>query len=391
MRGGRIFTYVVAACGLVLTAWGALADHIPGHDDCDPEFPVPMPGQEFFDGGVLFVTFIGPLADNVITSTTFDITWVSDGATPASDLFIEIAVQVDQEFREFSVTGADLGFGSGPGTFHGTLQTKDLNGVVWPGFPGPNSIINATVDVVGGGGIQGSAYFLDSFITFDVIPPPPCPSLGCGTGGACAAGQDCVTECGELVQGVACVLFLADSGGLYLLEDLGSFGVGDRVEVTGCLDPGCFTICLEGDGCIFQNTINACVHPFQGCGELVQGAECVLFQADAGGLYLLEDLGSFGVGDRVFVNGVLDESCVTICLEGDGCIFGNTISDCVEDQRVTICHMPPGNSGNPRTITISANALAAHLAHGDTIGPCNSGLRATAEVREVSVPANAME
>jgi len=40
---------------------------------------------------------------------------------------------------------------------------------------------------------------------------------------------------------------------------------------------------------------------------------------------------------------------------------------------ITICHIPPGNPGNPVTITISTNALSAHLAHGDNIGPCSGG------------------
>ncbi len=38
-------------------------------------------------------------------------------------------------------------------------------------------------------------------------------------------------------------------------------------------------------------------------------------------------------------------------------------------NQVTICHSP-GNSNNPTTIMVSANAVAAHLAHGDTLGPC---------------------
>ncbi len=38
--------------------------------------------------------------------------------------------------------------------------------------------------------------------------------------------------------------------------------------------------------------------------------------------------------------------------------------------KVTICHIPPGNPANAHTITISANALAAHMAHGDTTGIC---------------------
>ncbi|MCZ6653135.1 MAG: hypothetical protein O7D91_08915 [Planctomycetota bacterium] len=37
---------------------------------------------------------------------------------------------------------------------------------------------------------------------------------------------------------------------------------------------------------------------------------------------------------------------------------------------VTVCHIPPGNPGNAHTINIHASALPAHLAHGDTCGPC---------------------
>jgi hypothetical protein len=38
--------------------------------------------------------------------------------------------------------------------------------------------------------------------------------------------------------------------------------------------------------------------------------------------------------------------------------------------KVDICHIPPGNPGNAHTISISESALPAHLAHGDTLGPC---------------------
>ena len=40
------------------------------------------------------------------------------------------------------------------------------------------------------------------------------------------------------------------------------------------------------------------------------------------------------------------------------------------DGRVMICHIPPGNPDNARTITVSVNAVPAHLAHGDSCGPC---------------------
>ncbi len=39
-------------------------------------------------------------------------------------------------------------------------------------------------------------------------------------------------------------------------------------------------------------------------------------------------------------------------------------------EKVTICHVPPGNPSNAHTITVGAPALAAHLAHGDTKGVC---------------------
>lgn len=39
-------------------------------------------------------------------------------------------------------------------------------------------------------------------------------------------------------------------------------------------------------------------------------------------------------------------------------------------QKVTICHVT-GSEKNPNvTIRVSVNAMTAHLAHGDTLGPC---------------------
>lgn len=48
-----------------------------------------------------------------------------------------------------------------------------LNGDVYQAIR-PNSTVELMVDAVGGGGIQGVGYFTHSFITFDVIPAPPC-------------------------------------------------------------------------------------------------------------------------------------------------------------------------------------------------------------------------
>ncbi len=39
-------------------------------------------------------------------------------------------------------------------------------------------------------------------------------------------------------------------------------------------------------------------------------------------------------------------------------------------EKVTICHIPPGNPSNAHTITVGASAVNAHLNHGDTLGEC---------------------
>ena len=41
--------------------------------------------------------------------------------------------------------------------------------------------------------------------------------------------------------------------------------------------------------------------------------------------------------------------------------------------KIAVCHCPPGNPDNCHTIVIGALAVDAHLAHGDTIGPCANG------------------
>ncbi len=65
---------------------------------------------------------------------------------------------------------------------------------------------------------------------------------------------------------------------------------------------------------------------FDACGVLVQGTGCVLFEG-GGGRYYLSDYQNHQAGDSVRVVGYLDEDCVTICQEGDGCIAAAVIYD----------------------------------------------------------------
>ena len=42
----------------------------------------------------------------------------------------------------------------------------------------------------------------------------------------------------------------------------------------------------------------------------------------------------------------------------------------VAEEKVTICHIPPGNPSKKQTLSIGASAWPAHQGHGDTQGPC---------------------
>jgi hypothetical protein len=41
-----------------------------------------------------------------------------------------------------------------------------------------------------------------------------------------------------------------------------------------------------------------------------------------------------------------------------------------QEDKVDVCHIPPGNPDNAHTLTISVNALEVHLEHGDSPGEC---------------------
>lgn len=56
-------------------------------------------------------------------------------------------------------------------------------------------------------------------------------------------------------------------------------------------------------------------------------------------------------------------------------------------QKVDICHIPPGDPDNAHTISINSNAVDAHLAHGDYLGPCNDSV-AHVELLKVEVSPN---
>jgi hypothetical protein len=56
--------------------------------------------------------------------------------------------------------------------------------------------------------------------------------------------------------------------------------------------------------------------------------------------------------------------------KGDAQGDDNGSDDDQYGHKVVICHHPPGNPDNAHTITVDQSAVPAHLAHGDTLGPC---------------------
>jgi len=54
------------------------------------------------------------------------------------------------------------------------------------------------------------------------------------------------------------------------------------------------------------------------------------------------------------------------------------------NDKVDVCHIPPGNPDNAHTITISENAVSTHLDHGDRLGPCEP--TRTADIVEPRTP-----
>jgi hypothetical protein len=101
--------------------------------------------------------------------------------------------------------------------------------------------------------------------------------------------------------------------------------------------------------------------PFEGSGELIQGVECVLFKADVGGRYVLDNLDGFQVGDRVHVTGDLNLSCVTICQEGDGCISDTIIQPPVIQCQINGTAQKVGEVTSPGEKTEKNGQVSIHM------------------------------
>ncbi len=78
----------------------------------------------------------------------------------------------------------------------------------------------------------------------------------------------------------------------------------------------------------------------------------------------------------------------------NGCSTTCTVAFCVLDIRVPgqnnkvyLCHVPPGNSSNPQTLSVSVNAVPSHLSGhaGDRLGNCNQSCGSAKGAEEAGI------
>ena len=107
--------------------------------------------------------------------------------------------------------------------------------------------------------------------------------------------------CGVLRLGPqTCILIHTDDGRAYAVENTGNFWPGEYVHVSGLIDEDALACWPASIPAIYDNTIGAC---FAGTGTLGRGPQncTVIFNADEGQSYVLDDYGDFFWGDRVYV------------------------------------------------------------------------------------------
>jgi LysM repeat protein len=143
--------------------------------------------------------------------------------------------------------------------------------------------------------------------------------------------------------------------------------VGEMVKVTGWI--------LDDGTWLATEIKHTGLHLGQGCFLVTS-----VVQSISGDQILLADGQTLvRTGDLVVTGDLKDGSMVRyqFCVDeqGQSKIGSVTVVYQMEElpqAKAVICHYPPGNPGNRHTIEVGQPAVPAHLAHGDTLGPCPS-------------------
>ena len=202
----------------------------------------------------------------------------------------------------------------------------------------------------GGGGVGGSGYILFQAANL-AAPPATNPAFVEVTD--CTKGVIVIPPADERLDHFKC--YDADGDPVDATVDLADqFGV----------EPGV----LVGKPQVFCN-------PVDKNGEGILDPEAHLT------CYEIEDLGE---RQAVLISNQFGEQTLTVnepqllCVPSEKLDVQPLPPDCSDfpcgkkGEKVSLCHVPPGNPGNLHTICISPNAVPAHLANheGDFCGPC---------------------
>jgi hypothetical protein len=150
----------------------------------------------------------------------------------------------------------------------------------------------------------------------------------------CVREGDVVDDTGVLMSGhfpAGCLVFLADSGGAFALDEFGGFVAGDRVAVTGtcaAIKRLCEPFNPDGYSTVLEDvTIR---RAYADCGTMeLTSSGCLAFRGDDGQSFLLEDDRGLLEGDHVYANGEIDDA-VTFCPEPLRTLRDNVAGPCIE-------------------------------------------------------------
>lgn len=257
-----------------------------------------------------------------------------------------------------------------------------FTGCGYIGF-GPQGCLVFNADLTGesyllendGGFTVGDVVFVDGVVEFDLFScfPVLLPKVVSNTIVACddLPFQACGTLTAVTFCGVA--LETAD-GGLYLLNTVGDFTVGDVVAVTGDFEPLCIVVPeCQVSACVNVGTIEACgKNYFSGCGELVDVKGCTVFDPDdIDGLFLLAELGDFASGARVLVSGAVTQ---------DARECARVLFDRIENASIEICCPDADLNGDCLVNGADLGILVGEWGVCGPLAPCVSDLNSDGEV-----------
>ncbi len=310
----------------------------------------------------ILLSFTLTINISYLIDTTFDISpfpiWLGAGETFVHECLFPIPpfegnISVCASAQSGDATDSDCsslaisGFGTGG-------MPVDLYGILLPGTdcivfaPAADPEHAYVLENYGDFGIGDTVHVIGNLLSNCDMACPE--AVGCIVGNSIESAVDPgmpFENCGYLVASENCILFvprLANAGPynpddtvwqmILSLENYGDFHPGDSVFVSGILLMETDPECPEAIGQVLNNIIEPCDEwppiPYQACGIIVEGVECLLFTPipNTEALFLLDNYGTFGIGDTVFVQGFLISDCETFCMQNNGCIVDNTIGPC---------------------------------------------------------------